>query len=176
MVHKQSGFTPSGYLNAKEYLDKRQELLARRHRLHLQAMTREVLASRLQAHWQRRFIWFKPAMAAAFASVAVLLLAPLMVAKLSVDTPHTQYAQSKPGDSMNLPEWVTDTDVPLTLIENLEFYDWLAKQPDSEQVQKKKTLTLAFYWRDQHRNFKRHTTSNLADRFSGAAKHSGANQ
>jgi len=31
-----------------------------------------------------------------------------------------------------VPEWVTDTSIPLSLLNNMAFYDWLAKQEDKQ--------------------------------------------
>ena len=118
-------------------LDQLAQRLEQKHRLRLDAMTRAALqapqpAPRVQ--WLSA-VWLKPAMITAFtASIAVAVVLLIVLPEKSPTPPATL---------VTLPDWVKDTDVPLTLLTNMDFYDWLAQQPDNQSAQAYDLLALA---------------------------------
>ncbi len=159
MKHNKLPFTPN------EHLDQHEQALAKKHQQRLRAMTQEALYPQQQP-WHAS--WVKPAMVTAF---SVLLVSTVIFLKAPVSiNPNTDSAippQSMPL-SMPLPEWVMDTDIPLTLIENLEFYDWLAQQPEEKQAKFQQSLTLAINEFHQYRFSQRRSSEDLTERFAGA--------
>lgn len=71
----------------------------------------------------------------------------------------------------DIPAWVKDTDVPLDVLENLDFYVWLSKQDTFTQNHNK--ITLATAWTNYLSSRKRYTTSNLAQGISRKTTHTG---
>ncbi len=148
-----------------EYLDRRKQALTHKHQRRLQRMTREAMLSRAKP-WHSS--WVKPALATAFSVMLVTTFVLLKEGTENVPNPVLQDA--------DLPAWVTDTEVPLTLIENLEFYDWLAQQPENQQAKLQTSLTVAINTYYQYRFSQRLTTRDPAQRVSGAASYPGAVQ
>jgi hypothetical protein len=126
-------------------------------------------------------------MATSFAMVLTLVY-------LSLNTPDNLTHRQQ----MNLPEWVMDTEVPLTLIEDLEFYDWLAQHPEylfqnqtrnqtqnlsiqlhpmyprkDQTTYDEKAFTLAVNEFNQFRYSERLTTEYIAKGLSGTTDNSG---
>ncbi len=149
-------------VSPREYLDQRKQQLTQKHQRRLQRMTVEAIQSR-EHSWH---IPWKLVMASAF---SIMLIATTAFLK----KPETEQP-SQPD--MSLPAWVMDTEVPLTLIENLEFYDWLAQQPDNQQAKYQKALTVAVNDFYQHRFSQRLTTRYPAQRLSRTTARSGALQ
>jgi hypothetical protein len=79
---------------------------------------------------KRQSIWFKPVLASAF-TIAII-----------ATTLFLQDAE-KPTAATALPAWVMDTETPVTLIENLDFYDWLAQQTEQQYSTDEKQFTVA---------------------------------
>ena len=145
----------------KDCLNSRQQTLADKHHSRLVKMTQEALQPQ-ENIW--RSLWMKPALATAF---SLLLVTSIVI----LNSPEKQTGSVTPD--VNLPEWVTDTEVPLTLIENLEFYDWLAQQPENKQAKLQKSLTLALNEFHHYRSGKRFATSDFTQRVSGTAYYLG---
>ena len=151
-------------LSSSEYLEKRKHALTQKHTHRLHRMTQEALESRQNKRFQ--FVWVKPVLATAF---SILLLVAVMLFKVP-ENPQQPVGQSA-SIMAKLPEWVTDTQVPLSLIENLEFYEWLAQQPNQQGMASsiQSDITLAINEFYQYRLGKRRASSNITERFSGAA-------
>ncbi len=120
------------------HLDARSEELARKHHRRLQSMTYAALDTRLRK--QERH-WLKTGFAAAAGTALSLAVAIGIGLQLqgTEDTRQSQIAtlERQPDALMeNLPPWVKDTDTPVELIENLEFYQWLAQQTGASQSSK----------------------------------------
>lgn len=126
-------------------LDQLAQRLEQKHRTRLEAMTREALhtqpATRLP--WLHP-AWLKPlrlrsataTMVTAFAASAAL--AAVLLVFLPEKPP------TAPVTLATLPDWVQDTDVPLTLLENMAFYDWLSQQqPGNQSAAPQNWLVLA---------------------------------
>ncbi len=71
----------------------------------------------------------------------------------------------------DIPAWVKDTDVPLDVLENLDFYVWLSKQNTLTQNYNK--ITLAAAWANYFGTRKRYSASDSAQRFSRKTAHIG---
>lgn len=121
-------------LSPRDYLEGRKQELSQKYQRQLYRMTQEALQSQKN---NAQKSWFMPVMAATF---SILLVTTLVLLNTS--------DQSSEQTETDLPTWVTDTNVPLNLIENLEFYDWLAQQPENQQARYQeygyeKAITLA---------------------------------
>ena len=105
-------------------LDDEARRLACRHEDALQRMTAEALAqAKRPAH---RGSWW---LALPVASVMMMLVAGLLVWQGDrLETPVMAKV-----DPAALPEWVLDDSAPVTLLENIEFYAWLAEQGDDDK-------------------------------------------
>lgn len=156
--------------NPRECLDQRAQALAHKHHRRLQQMTHQALEAR-QAQRSR---WIKPTMATAFS----LLLITTVVFLYQQDDQHGNKTATQPLTTTQtaLPVWLTDTDVPLTLIENLEFYHWLSQQKDKQYAQNQSPLIVAFNEYDRYRFSQRLSPRNLTERFSGTTSHVGGVQ
>jgi hypothetical protein len=120
-------------ITPNEYLDQHTQRLAKKHQRRLQTMTFEAIDSLPK---KRRSIWFKPVLASAF-TVAIIATTLLL------------QNTEKPIVATALPAWVMDTETPVTLIENLDFYDWLAQQTEQQYSTDEKHITVAInqsYW------------------------------
>ncbi|WP_287600046.1 hypothetical protein [Thiothrix sp.] len=142
-------------------LDQFAQRLARKHQVRLEAMTRSALQvqpATARLSWLHK-AWMKPAMATAFA--ASLALAAVLLGYLP------EKKAIEPAAFAAMPEWVKDTEVPLTLLENIAFYDWLSQQSGNPSAALQNRLVLADNQLGQSGIGGRYTTSNLAQRFSG---------
>ena len=155
--------TKKPHLSPKDSLDDREQALAQKHQRQLHSMTQEALLSRQKN-------WFKPAMATAF---SIMLVTTLVLINTS----------DNPGEQVDpdLPVWVTDTNVPLNLIEHLEFYDWLAQQPENQQARyqeydDEKPTTLAANDDYQYCLSQRLTTRDFTKRIFGTTAYFGTVQ
>ncbi|MDX9987402.1 MULTISPECIES: hypothetical protein [Thiothrix] len=119
--------------------------LEQKHRHRLEAMTRTALQTPPPStclSWLH-LVWIKPlrlrsattVMVSALAASAAIAVVLLIVLPEKSPTP--------PATLVTLPDWVKDTDVPLTLLTNMDFYDWLAQQPDNQSAQAYDLLALA---------------------------------
>ena len=117
-----------------QLLDDSAAQLAQRHRQRLHRMTHEAVYGQ-RPHRMRHGAWWRPALAtglplAVFVSVALLLQpatqpqAPDTVAQVTPALPAKVPAK--------VPAWVQDTGVPLAVLENIEFYQWLEHELDKK--------------------------------------------
>lgn len=142
-------------------LDQLAQRLEQKHRTRLEAMTRAALRtprpSRHASRWQ--FPCLKPVMATGLAASAAI--AALLWLSPREQTPAM-------AGMAALPEWVADTGVPLTLLANMDFYDWLARQPNNPQsAAPQNRLVLADNQPGYPGTGWRHATTHPAERFSG---------
>jgi hypothetical protein len=135
-----------------EYLDQHTQRLAEKHQRRLQTMTFEAINSLPK---KKQFIWLKPILASAF-TVAIITTTLFLQ-----DT-------EKPTATTALPAWVMDTETPETLIENLDFYDWLAQQTEDQYTINEKHPTLDFDQFYQSRLSQRLATDNATQRIPRA--------
>lgn len=142
-------------------LDQLAQRLEQKHRRRLEAMTRSALQTQRPApHLQwLHTAWMKPAMVTAFA--ASLALAAVLLGYL----PEKQAIE--PATVAAMPEWVKDTDVPLTLLENIAFYDWLSQQSPAQRAALQNRLVLADNHLGQLDSGGRYASTDLAQGLSG---------
>ncbi|MBU0656975.1 MAG: hypothetical protein KJ914_17770 [Gammaproteobacteria bacterium] len=157
-------------------LDQLAQHLEQKHRHRLEAMTRATLQTPPPAV---RRSWLHPAlmrplrlrsttttMVMAFAASAAL--AAVLLAFLPEKSP------TLPVTLATLPDWVKDTDVPLTLLENMAFYDWLSQQPSNQSAASQNRLVLADNQPDRLGPGWRYATTDPAERFSGGFARDGS--
>lgn len=145
--------------NPREHLEQRGQALAQKHHRRLQKMTHQALESQQTKHSR----WIKPTMATTFS----LLLITTVVFLYKQDNQHNNALEKHVSTTQPLPIWLIDTNVPITLIENLEFYHWLSQQTDKQHAQNQSPLTMAFNEYDQYRFSQRLSPRNLAERILG---------
>jgi hypothetical protein len=106
-------------------LDDEARRLAQRHEDALRRMTAEALAqAKRPAH---RGSWW---LALPVASVMMMLVAGLLVWQGGGQPETPAMAKIDPAA---LPAWVLDDSAPVTLLENIEFYAWLAEHGDDDK-------------------------------------------
>lgn len=141
-------------------LDRLAQRLEQKHHARLEAMTRAALQAQRPAprfQWLSA-AWMRPAFATAFVLAAsITLWVAYQTGKRASDAP--ALAQ--------LPTWVEDTQVPLTLLENMDFYDWFAQLPPEQQAQIQGYLVLADNQRLEFGVGGGYPTADLAERFFG---------
>ena len=147
-----------------EYLDQRAQDLAEKHQQRLQAMTFQTMAPPRQP---RKVAWIKPTLASVF-SLAIIATAVFWHNAEKPTTVVTTVLPALPALSV-LPTWVMDTKTPDTLIENLDFYDWLAQQTEHQQNAAKKHPTLVINQYAGTRISQQFTTYNLTQRLPRTA-------
>ncbi len=108
-----------------ELLDRRARALAARHERALQRMTVDALA-RARPPRRRAGAW----LAVPAAALGMALMAAVVVWRGGERSAAPPLAQA-PDDA--LPAWVLDDSAPVSLLENLDFYVWLAEQGDDGQ-------------------------------------------
>jgi len=133
MTHDQSTST----MTVKQLLDQSATTMGERHRLRLEQMTVQsvahysTLSSTLSSTLPQRN--YRP-FALPFAMAASLMF----VFWLWWPLKHETTPQSIPVVAVTttpnaaVPEWVTDTAIPISLLKNMKFYDWLAKQEEKQ--------------------------------------------
>ncbi len=110
----------------REVLDEKARHLARRHQRRLESITNEALAP------TRR----RPAPLLPVAAVATLVVAVSGYLLMPNDAASPEMAAATPAP---LPGWVVDDEVPLELLEQPDFYRWLAEQlPQEEQEEEER--------------------------------------
>jgi len=102
--------------SAKQWLDHRSDQLGKKHFSALDYMTDQALMPKQKIHF---FMQYKAVMAIAF---SVLLVMGIM---FNVNNQSLVNTEPKMA---TLPAWVSDTQVPVPVIEQLKFYTWLAQQ------------------------------------------------
>jgi len=140
-----------------QYLDQHTQHLAKKHHQRLQTMTFQALDILPK---KKSSVWIKPTLASALTLAIIASTFFLQDTEKRTTEIPTTVAVTLPV----LPEWVLDTKTPDTLIENLDFYDWLAQQTENQSPVDEKNVTLAVnqsYWL---RFGKRLPSRNLAQR------------
>jgi hypothetical protein len=159
-------------------LDQLAQHLEQKHHRRLEAMTRAALQTQQPA---ARLSWLHPAWmkplrlrsattAMVTALAASIALAAVLLAFLPEKSP------TPPTTLATLPDWVKDTDVPFTLLENMAFYDWLSQQPTAQSAAPQNRLVLADNQPDRLGIGWRYTTADLAERFPGRLARDGEAQ
>ncbi|MDQ7015740.1 MAG: hypothetical protein Q9N68_05110 [Gammaproteobacteria bacterium] len=112
---------------ANELLNQSAHKLAEKHQQRLRQMTLEALelAEKKPFLNSLRFLLPPPAYAA-----AALLFISAGFGWLSLQNS----SESESQIVAQLPEWLSDEQVPMELLENPDFYQWLAKQPKIPQA------------------------------------------
>ena len=112
---------PESNMKAYDYLQQSAEQLAKKHQQRLHQMTRvAVFGERKKQTFH--FDLFTKVASVTFAlllMVVVWQVKPLQDASLSID---------KHALNSDIPQWVQDTNVPVVVLENIEFYQWLEKE------------------------------------------------
>ncbi len=113
-------------MKANKYLDQQAENLAQRHQARLDSMRKNALAQQRQIVW-----WLNPIamMAVPAATMAILVV--------SVWTPDVLLNEIEPvpvaQTAEKIPAWVADTQVPVEVLENIKFYEWLSHELNKKQ-------------------------------------------
>jgi len=155
-------------LRAVNYLDQKELSLAQKYQQRLNKITTLALSNvslYSLSLWVKQ--WLTPAPMMAVASVFAISVAVVFYFE--------QQGQLLPPDNLQvnakLPTWVKDTDVPLELLENMDFYVWLSQQEHYAKTEDK--LILAAAWHHKFATGKRHASRNLTKRFSGTTANFG---
>jgi len=154
-----------------QYLDEENQRLSQTYQYRLRKMTSWAINNHLSPFLS---LLSKP-LSLVLKSAPIMALASILVISVVITvffeqrdeqlSPHSFQANAK------LPTWVKDTDVPVELLENLDFYVWLSQQ--NEFAQTKDELVLAAAWYYQHCTGERCSPSNIAEGFSGTITHTG---
>jgi len=139
-----------------EYLDQCAQRLAEKHHRRLQKMTREALDALPK---KRAVRWHKPV----FVSVFSLFIITTTLFLQNAKEPAT-LANNLHRLPTTLPAWVMDTETPDTLIEHLDFYDWLARQTN-QYTAAEKPITLVLNQPAWPRFSQRLPTDDVTQRF-----------
>ncbi|HGG58358.1 MAG TPA: hypothetical protein ENK26_00375 [Gammaproteobacteria bacterium] len=108
-------------------LERQSETLGRKHQDRLEAMTRLAVEAARDSGSRRAWSsWTLAAggMAAVVLTVALVLLSP---------TPRQPETTLASGNRDVIPAWVEDDSVPVSLLENIEFYVWINQSFDADQ-------------------------------------------
>ena len=114
---------------AKQLLDQSAIDLSDRHHLRLEQMTTNAVAhfsNKRRRYFRQLSI---PVAMAGSVLFALWLWWPLRQPAGVQNDP--SMAKVSPSDVV-VPEWVMDTSVPMSLLNHMAFYDWLAKQEDKQ--------------------------------------------
>lgn len=114
---------------ASELLEQSAEQLALRHQQRLHQMTREAVYGKRAAS-SRHNLWRGLRRPVAVATPALALLGVVLIWQLSQQTTNNPPALQLAADK-NIPAWVKDTEVPLAVLQNIEFYQWLENELDN---------------------------------------------
>ena len=146
-----------------ERLNQREQALAKKHYYRLQQMTERAIQAPQKKPLVPLASWIKPTFATAF---SILLITTVVFLY--------QYEEEKPLTSSlttlpELPVWIADTDIPVTLIENIDFYHWLSQQTDNQHAKNQQYFTMALNGYTQHRLSQRLRSRDVTKRLSRTA-------
>ena len=113
---------------ASELLQQSAEQLAQRHQQRLHQMTREAVYG--NAVSPRNNLWCGLRWPVAVATPALAVLGVALIWQLSQQTANNQPAPQMAAGG-DIPAWVQDTEVPLAVLQNIEFYQWLENELDN---------------------------------------------
>jgi len=103
--------------------------LAAKHQQRLENMTTAALQKAAKKPLLESFLFLLPQPAYA---AAALLLVSAGVGWMTLQNQSNELIESQ--TTAQLPEWLSDDQVPMDLLENPEFYQWLANQPKIPQA------------------------------------------
>ena len=112
-------------MKANKYLDQQAEDLAQRHQIRLNAMRKKALQPQRQTVW-----WLNPI---AMMAVPAATVALLIVSVWSPDTLKQAEPIPLAQTAEKIPAWVADTQVPVEVLENIKFYEWLSHELNKRQ-------------------------------------------
>jgi len=110
-------------------LNQSAEKLAAKHQQRLESMTLAALQKAEKKPLFESFLFLLPQPAYA---AAALLLISAGVGWMTLQNQSNELIESQ--TTAQLPEWLSDDQVPMELLENPEFYQWLANQPKIPQA------------------------------------------
>ncbi len=143
-----------------EQLDQKAKELAFKHQKRLHEMT--ALAVNQQSAYTFPSLiasFLKPAPMMALASVlSVAVALSIFLGKQDV-----QKSSGIVQARADMPAWVKDTDVPLDILENMDFYVWLSQQ--NQFAENTNKITLAAAWHNHLSVSKRYSPRNIAEGF-----------
>jgi hypothetical protein len=131
----------------KQYLDKNlDQIEARLSKKHQQRLN-EITQKSLQLGSQRRLFSFH----SIIKPLPVLILTSILMSSILINTLFEyQKTQEKPENipdnrlvATQIPTWVKDTQVPLELLENMDFYVWLSQHDHTAKYQDQSLLATA---------------------------------
>jgi len=131
--------------------DRKSQLLAKKYRTRLEKMTQIVRKPSFKTPLKtRRFSLikaiFKPIPRMAFASVFALSLAMV----LWFDSQHQQATPDLVyANNTVVPAWVNDNNIPLELLENMDFYVWLSQSDYAQNNAQQTQAFLVAAWLNQ---------------------------
>ena len=167
----------SAHIRPKDYLDQKAQKLAEKHQQRLETISKQAL-SHQRIHPPSNFLSFflsslfkrllTPAPMMAVASIFVLSLA----IPYFFESADKQLSSHALQVNAKLPTWVKDTEVPIALLENLDFYVWLSQYDQFAQTEDKRVLVAAGY--DQHCPRQRCSPRYLTEGFSRTTSFTGA--
>lgn len=110
-------------MKAHKHLDQKAEALAQKHSHRLLQMRQRAMQHQRRSPW-----WLNPLamMAVPAAAVAILVV--------SLWTPGVMLNEQQPAQPLavktpaGIPAWVADTQVPVEVLENIQFYEWLSHE------------------------------------------------
>ncbi len=111
-----------------QLLQQSADQLAQKHQQRLHQMTRQaVYGAATEVRAARPWLRWPTLIAAPLASVLTIVVVWQLSQQLDTDTMQpTMVADS------TLPAWVQDTEVPVAVISNIEFYQWLEDELDKQ--------------------------------------------
>lgn len=130
---------------AKKRLNERKQALAKKHHYRLQQMTERAIQAPQKKPLVPLASWIKPTFATAFS--IFLITTVMFLYQYEAEKPITASLAPLP----KLPVWVTDTDTPVTLIENIDFYHWLSQQTDNQHAKNQQHFTMVLNEYTWHR-------------------------
>jgi len=110
-------------------LDQSAQRLAAKHQQRLESMTSAALQKDEKKPLFELFLFLLPQPAY---TAAALLLISAGFGWMTLQNQSNEIIESQ--TTAQLPEWLSDDQVPMELLENPEFYQWLAKQPKIPQA------------------------------------------
>jgi len=137
--------------NLKQYFDQKEVHLNKKHQQRLDKMTQNALKSHLnyQSKSTRKpvFSLYSIFIDRLLKPFPVVILSSLLFATIAINMLFEyQNIQEKPDSivaNYQIPQWVKDADVPLELLENINFYVWLSQQNYAAKQQNKSFLAVA---------------------------------
>ncbi|HHJ35129.1 MAG TPA: hypothetical protein ENJ87_05130 [Gammaproteobacteria bacterium] len=119
-------------LTPDEVLQFEAEKLADLHQQRLHQMTREAIYGLPEKRYQPDNVSLRFGMNAWSVAVPVFSLVAILLVWRMIQQPQVVSQPPPLASKENVPAWVKDTDVPVAVIENIEFYQWLERELENE--------------------------------------------